>query len=63
MRKKIGNFEVTVWDGGYPVWITLTYGDKEFRFNHSELSDIEYAVKEAKKEALNCIHKDFKGEI
>jgi len=59
----IGNFEVTVWDGGYPVWITLCYGDKEFRFNHSELSDIEYAVKEAKKEALNCIHKDFKGEI
>lgn len=50
---QVGNFNVSVHDP-YPVWIHLTYRDdhgREISFSHSELCDLEYAIKWAKREA------------
>jgi len=44
MRKTVGNFEVDVWQGGYPIWIELKHGNDMLKFSHTELADLEYAV-------------------
>jgi hypothetical protein len=36
MSKTIGNFEVYAATGGYPVWCTIRYTNKEFRMGHGQ---------------------------
>jgi len=59
--KIIGNFQIEV-SKPYPVWCYLRYLNREFKFTHSELSDLKYAVDELIKEAANKLG-DRKNEI
>jgi hypothetical protein len=60
---KAGNFKIHARDP-YPVWIDIKYGeDVEFTIHHKELSDLEYAVKKAKKEAKEKLPEKYKDEV
>lgn len=49
---KGGDFEIKVWVGGHPIWCELHYkGQPLTQINSLELRDLEYAVKQARREA------------
>jgi len=51
MIKTIGIFNIEVWNP-YPCWCNVKVGEDEIRFSHKDLSDLEHAVKEMKKSAI-----------
>lgn len=55
MRKQVGEFELEVWNSGYPVWIHIRFENQEFKFHHSSLADLEHLVREAKRCALRAL--------
>jgi hypothetical protein len=64
MNKTIGNFKINVWRVGYPIWIEITLSDGEtFKISHRDLADLEYAVKEAKRAARECLPDNYKDEV
>jgi hypothetical protein len=57
-----GEFEIEV-RGPYPCWCELKHkGERLASFTHSELSDLEYAIKKAMQEARLKLGKDA-GEV
>jgi hypothetical protein len=61
-----GRFDVDVSIGGYPVMITITYNEdyeRQIRFSHSELSDLEYAVRKAMAEAERLLPANHRNEV
>jgi hypothetical protein len=59
---KVGDFEITV-GSPYPCWIDVYYNEKlAMRFTHRQLSDLNYAVKQAIKHAKLNLKKD-KNEV
>lgn len=57
-----GKFDIEV-RSPYPCWIVINYGGTELAsIHHSELSDLEYAVKKAMQEARLKLGKDA-GEV
>lgn len=48
-----GEFKLNVWQGGHPIWVTLSYGGEELKrtFNALELADLAHAVERARVEA------------
>jgi hypothetical protein len=59
-----GNFKINVWQGGYPVWCVISYGDKELaQLRHTELRDLEYAVRRAIVEATAALPENYKHEM
>lgn len=59
---KIGSFEIYVSDP-HPCWVSIKYGDKEFRLHHAELRALEFAVQEAKRWAKNKLPNNYKDEV
>lgn len=58
MNKKVGNFEGRI-NGPYPCWIEIRIGnERALGFRHDELSDLEYLIKQLKKEAKLKLGKD-----
>jgi hypothetical protein len=61
---KAGEFEVTPWTGGYPIWTTITYQGVEIaRVRHSDLSDLKYAVEQAMAQARAHLPADKQHEV
>lgn len=66
---KVGRFELEVYGSGYPVQCTLRLqhwsGDYgyDLSFNHTELSDLMYAVQKAMRQAEAALPDDRKGEV
>lgn len=63
---RVNQFSIEVTTGGYPVWVSITYGNdysKQIRFSHSELRDLEYAIKSAMREARQQLPDQYKGEV
>lgn len=50
---KAGEFELTVSEGGHPIWVRLSHGNECLgnSFNALELADLAYAVERARMEA------------
>lgn len=50
---KAGEFEISVWDGGHPIWFEILYrGEKLIGpLNSLELRDLIYAAETARREA------------
>jgi hypothetical protein len=47
-----GDFNIDVWDGVCPIWVVLrTKNGITMQFNALELRDLEYAVRQARREA------------
>ncbi len=45
IRKAVGDIEVIAYRDGWPIQITITKGDAEFRiFGVEELTDLQYAL-------------------
>lgn len=52
MNKQIGEFHLSVWDGGSPAWVLITHPSLrggELKFDGAQLSDLEYLVACAKR--------------
>lgn len=48
----------------HPVWCRILFGDQEIHgIPHTELRDLEYAVRRAVKEARNALPKSHKHEM
>ena len=63
ITKTIGNFKIEVWEGGYPIWCELAYGDNIFKMHHKDLSDLKYAVESMIKLAKNALPNTDKNEV
>lgn len=63
MKKKIGSFEIEVWESPYPIWCFLRVGDVDIKLHHSEISDLKYAVSEIEKAARNALPDNYKEEV
>jgi len=63
MSKTIGNFEVYAATGGYPVWCTIQYTNKEFCMSHTDLRDLKYAVEELMRSARAALPDQNKDEV
>lgn len=61
--QKIGNFEINVWHSGYPVWCHLSHSGHELKFTHTELRDLEYAVKRLLRQAEDGLPAHYKHEV
>lgn len=61
MNKKVGNFEGSV-DEPWPCNCVIIKHGCELRFNHQELSDLEYLIKRMKKAAKEKLGK-YKNEV
>jgi hypothetical protein len=49
---KGGEFEIKVWEGGYPIWCEIYYkGERLTQVNSLELRDLGYAVEQARRAA------------
>lgn len=60
---KVGNFEMTIWKDGHPVWCFLKYGGKEINhIDHRDLEDLEYMVKKARKAVRDALPDNYKEE-
>lgn len=62
-ERTYGSFTVNVATGGWPVWCALRYGGQELRFAHTELRDLEYAVKRMLREAEDDLPPNYKHEV
>lgn len=58
---KAGHFEITVFDGGHPIWCEITYKSYRLvdRFDALELADLAYAVERARMEARNIAARGY----
>ena len=46
IKTNAGKFELETSEGGYPHWTNLSHGGETIvRLHHTELADLEYAVK------------------
>jgi hypothetical protein len=56
---RAGKFEIEVTDP-YPSWVRITYADVEILRNvhHKELSDLEYCVRQAMRDARLLLKND-----
>jgi hypothetical protein len=70
---KANNFEVTVAEGGYPVWIEIFYGEREsyaerdrnrlYGIRHTELPDLKFAIDRAIVAARAELPDRYKAEM
>lgn len=61
---RAGNFSIEVWIGGYPVFIVLSYeGNELARFNHHEISDLQYVVNRAVRQAKQTLPAKLRNEV
>lgn len=59
----VGPFTVEI-TGPYPVWITITYNDKQiYHIRHTELRDLEYAIQRAIKDTRDALPETYKCEL
>lgn len=59
-----GPFVIEVATGGHPVWCRLKYGQQELHgIHHSELHDLEHAVRRAIVEARAALPASHKHEM
>jgi hypothetical protein len=59
-----GNWKINPWVGGYPIWCELFYrGERLTQVRHTELRDLEYAVKRAINEARSNLPDNYKHEM
>ena len=63
MQKSIGEFTVTVWNGGYPVMVIISTDRGEIRFTHQSLDDIAHVISEARKAARKELPDSYKDEV
>ena len=59
----IGDFNLSVWKGGYPVWVEITYGGNTFKMRHDELRYLKFAVEEAMAQARRELPDQYKDEV
>ena len=61
---KAGEFIIDVSSGGYPVWCRISYlGEQIVSISHTELSDLEYAVKKAMYQAKMQLQPSDRWEV
>lgn len=59
-----GDWKIDTWKGGYPVWCEISYGDSKFvKIRHTELRDLEYAVRRAILECRDGLPENYKHEM
>lgn len=59
-----GNWKIKTWKGGYPVWCEIELDEKVIaKIRHTDLRDLEYAVKRAILECRNGLPDNYKHEM
>lgn len=59
---QVGDFKVDAWQGGYPVWCEISYGDVKLKCRHTELAHLEFAISELRKMARDALPDSLKHE-
>lgn len=71
-KKTIGNIEIEVWQGGHPVWCHISGRGCAFhhdpnrvmlKLDHTDLDDLEYAVKALKRMAADALPDSHRHEV
>lgn len=63
MNKRVGVFLGSVSEA-YPCWCSITdETGNEIRFNHNQLSDLEYLVTQMKKAAIEKLPEGMKEQV
>ena len=67
MKKTVGRFNISVWEGGYPCHCEIEMQDRGLKrigikFDHRDLSDLEHAVKEMRRAAKHLLRGSDKDE-
>lgn len=59
----VGEFEIEVWETGYPAWTRIRHGGQEIGgFHHKELRDLAYGIERAQREINAALPDKLKGE-
>lgn len=62
-KMNVNKFEVSFYDGAYPLWTDIYYsGDKIATIHHSELKDLEYALGRVREQQRKTLPTDSKDE-
>jgi hypothetical protein len=60
---KVGEFEIEIWETGYPAWTRIRHGGAEIGgFHHKELRDLAYGIERARREINAAMPEGRKDE-
>jgi hypothetical protein len=61
---RAGDWKIETMTGGHPVWCEISYGGSMFcKVRHTQLRDLEYAIKRAILECRDALPDSYKHEM
>lgn len=63
LKFKAGDFEISTWTNGFPMWMEIKYRDETISVHHRDLKDLAFIIDRMRVQARAQMSENYKHEF